>query len=202
MQNEGFCLSGETMKKIFWIFFLGLLLQPLAAQQGLTADYFWLTAGRGSNTLSGETMHIAFSTQMKKHIFNVSFYMSEERLSNPFVSKNPDIFIHDISFQYGRRWMEHFGFISLSAGISLISGKDRGRFEQRIDFMRNRVYELYEIKNLTTIGIPVQMQLQVTPIKWLGLGVSVQGNINSKLPYAAFLLTGSVGRLNKGGAFW
>ena len=190
------------MKKILWIFYLGLILHPLAAQQGLKADYYWLTAGRGSNTLTGETMHIAFSTQMKKHIFNVSFYMSEERLNNPFVSKNPDIFIHDISFQYGRRWMEHFGFIVLSSGFSLITGKDRGRFEQRVDFMRNRVYELYEIKSLTTIGIPVQMQLQITPVKWLGIGISMQGNINSKLPYAAFLITGTVGRVNKGGAFW
>ena len=132
----------------------------------------------------------------------MSFLMSEEGLRNPFVRKNPDIFIHDISFQYGKRWSQHYGYLVLSAGVGLVSGKDRGAFEQRVTYMRNRTYELYDIKNIRTIGIPLRMQLHITPVKWLGLGVTIQGNINARLPYAAILISGSVGRVNKKGAFW
>jgi len=189
--------------KYFLILFPLLLLRSeLSAQRTFPADYFWLNAGMGNNTLQGQSMYLSFSVQMKKQVFNVSFVMNEEELQNPFVRKNPDIFIHDISLQYGKRWSQHYGFIALTAGLSLISGKDRGALQQRVTYMRNRTYELYSIKNISTIGIPLRMQMHVTPVKWLGIGITLQGNLNARLPYAAVMISGSVGRVNKNGAFW
>lgn len=190
------------MKRLLPLLLATFITGTILAQPTFQTDYYWLNTTYGNNTITGETMGLGFFAEMDRHIFGITFNVNNEVLPSPFVSKFPDIFSHDISFLYGRRWKEHFGYVGVYSGASLLIGENRGAFERRVDFMVNRIYEFYEVNNVTTVGLPLRAEVKLTPTKWMGVGIMAIGNINPRMSYGALVFSANFGLVNDKGALW
>jgi len=80
--------------------------------------------------------------------------------------------LNDIGVTLGLIKKNKYVYTSISSGIGLINDNDRLCIKGQ---------------HFTTFGIPLEVQLFLTPLAALGLGVNVVGNINNKSSYFGLL---------------
>lgn len=84
--------------------------------------------------------------------------------------------ISEFSGLFGIRTYARFGSISISAGVGSFKGH-------------------YANKDFFTMGFPINAKVFFTPLKFIGIGLCLIGNVNLERSYAGFGLNLQIGRL-------
>lgn len=160
---------------------------------------YWFNVGVGAGTVIGgfDSNHtdnaigpsfgISFSSQKKKGLLSIRFIYTEEMI---FLNLLPKQTVSDIGVLYGRIAKNHYGFASVSGGISCASGVQRGAFQNLSDHSFN-----YDKKPYITLGIPLESQLFWTPSSFIGIGIYGFANINPEKSFWGGLFCIQLGKL-------
>jgi hypothetical protein len=93
----------------------------------------------------------------------------------------------------GQRFGGRVGFVSVGAGLSVLSGVRRGEFIRHTGFIFGT--DEYESKPFTTIGLPVNLELGIMPSKVFGLALDGFGTISPEYTLAGATLSLLFGQL-------
>ena len=122
----------------------------------------------------------SLSKQRGKGLITGRILYSEEFMSFSSASQS----VWEIGFMYGRFAKNKNGMASLSAGMSLVGGSIYPKPGNR-----------RHLKDFTTVGIPVQCQLFVTPTRVFGFGLVGFGNLNLERSIFGGMFCIQLGRL-------
>lgn len=176
------------------IFFAIILLSPLlsnslqATEKGESesTDHFsgWFSMGLG-NCYFGPTGYYSFSFAYNENIFTIRYLTADEFRFNPGGANydNPPLNIKEKGILYGRSYRKESLFLSISAGIGIISGIDRGKK------IREKIYEPI---NISIYGIPFEAKFRFD-LGFIGIGGAWFGNINSAKFLTGGMLEISIG---------
>jgi hypothetical protein len=156
-------------------FAAGLMFQP-------SASAFWLHVGVGWATresLSGASPAgiVGASWQPGASIYSVRWTMTEDLA----FFGGEEYALNEFAVLYGRGTRPGFLHASASAGIAWVTGErqaDTGRPE-----------------DVSTVGLPVELQLALRVLPYLGVALSGVANYNREESFAGAVLSVQVGRL-------
>ena len=142
-----------------------------------SGHFAWGYLGLGVGSLGfeagGFSTGVGFCYQIGKNIFSLRELYIGQIPSEDYPFRG----IGDIGFLYGRIAKASYGFASISAGISLVSG------------VRRNYYGFF------TVGIPVEAQLFWTPLAFFGIGLYGFANLNIEKSFVGALLCIQLGKL-------
>jgi hypothetical protein len=127
-----------------------------------------------------------------KSVWTVSLAGYEE--ANFFIIRSPRESVVELGALYGRRWGGRVGFVSLNAGLALVSGTHRGQLIGRSGWMFD-VHEKYEARHFTTVGVPLDVQFALVPSKTIGFALSGFYDLNPRYSFGGGLLSLLIGEL-------
>jgi hypothetical protein len=156
-------------------------------------DVFWFNLGLGGSN-RGIAMGIAGSYQFKNMVFSTRLIGNQ---SVCFSESNPCPWVSDIALLFG--YMKRYSSLrlALATGISLVQGIDRGDpipgsggsgFFTSPDY-----YDDYYRK----FGVPIEVQLFAAPVSFMGAGLYLFGNINSRRSFFGVMVSLQFGIFNK-----
>lgn len=93
--------------------------------------------------------------------------------------------IRDLGLLYGYRKEFSRGTVSLSGGISLVTG----HFYEYLGMMN------YKRIGISTIGFPFEAQIDWLPFRKFGMGLSLYGDLNSEMNFYGVMLNINIGKL-------
>ena len=138
----------------------------------------WLSLGVGASYF-GLTFGESFSYNYHNNVFTLRYLKADEFQFNVEGDyDNPALRFREIGFLYGRVHREDYLVLSLSVGMSLINGVDRGK---QIN------YREYERRDISGYGIPFEAKFRFE-IGRIGVGGSWFGNINLKKSFSGAML--------------
>ncbi|MDA3899697.1 MAG: hypothetical protein PF637_04155 [Spirochaetes bacterium] len=106
-------------------------------------------------------------------------------------------FLYEGGIMIGQMRKNRWAYASFAAGLSYIQGGHSGETTELLyegDEFYDPEYD-YEMVYYRTIGIPIQIELMVTPLKFCGMGIIIFGNLNIERPFYGAVLSFSSGRL-------
>lgn len=121
----------------------------------------WLSLGLGAGDV-GLSLGFRFSLQYGHGLLTLRY--TDNFL--PFFDER----ICDTGMLIGVSTLSKYSKVSLSVGLAVA----------RIDSMKHAFWFISDEKRSTTVGVPVEVQLSITPIPILGLGLTVFANYNNK----------------------
>ncbi|NUN69857.1 MAG: hypothetical protein HUU02_09120, partial [Bacteroidetes bacterium] len=86
-----------------------------------------------------------------------------------------------------------WGLLSLSAGLSLVGGVQRGAWVSSSGWFSSQ----FEEKTFSHAGIPLEAQWIWRPLDDFGVGLYAFGNINRTKPFYGALLSLQIGRFTE-----
>jgi hypothetical protein len=140
----------------------------------------WLSFGIGQ-CYFGPTFNTSFSYSYKKNIFTIRYLKASEFRFDPGGTNydDPALSLKEIGVLYGRSSRNKQLLFSILAGIGLVNGIDRGK---QIE------YNKYEKINISTFGIPLEAKFRIELSRYVGIGGSCFGNINTKKTFFGGML--------------
>jgi len=148
--------------------------------------YSWLSAGLGAST-SGVSLGAGYSGQVGR-----SGLISVRIIENTEISifESPSEKIWDFGVLYGQSLKMSNGYATISTGISLVGGVNRG---EKIsgDWLSAK----YRKVNFSTVGIPFEGQLFWTASPTFGIGIYIFTNINQEKSFYGALVCIRYGNL-------
>lgn len=99
-------------------------------------------------------------------------------------------YIYDYGVLIGQMHKTRWGRIVYSAGISTVKGMYIYGFEDASN------ETIWKYKSYETIGMPLQVELIFTPIKYIGVGITGYGNLNLKRSFWGAAVCFQFGVLN------
>jgi len=164
------------MKKFYVCVLCGLLLITnfsIAENKEAKKSYYWLNFGPGIGPGPVDLQFIiggSASYQFQQNIISARITHQEAYMSTP--SK-----ITERAILYGRSMKSKYWLSSFAAGLSYLSGE-----------------KSYQEK-ISTIGFPVEGQLFLTPLPFVGIGLYGLANFNLKCSFTGLLLCLQIGKL-------
>jgi hypothetical protein len=104
--------------------------------------------------------------------------------------KSPDDYFWDAGLMFGKGLQGRYYFLSLSGGIGLAGGVKRSNNVQPTSSGFDSIDESF-----TTIGIPIQAQVHLIPIRFIGFGLEGIANVNSKYSTWGVMVSLQIGGL-------
>ena len=93
----------------------------------------------------------------------------------------------------GKHHSTKFFKASYLAGLGITTGQERGK---KIGTTGGWLsFNRYEMNNFTSISIPIEVNLVLKPMKFIGIGLTLFGDINAKRSSYGLLLKLEVGKL-------
>jgi len=150
------------------------------------SEKWWLSAGIGGSHF-GPCFSGGFTYNYNNSLFTVRYFQADEFNFNVEGQYDqPSLTCKEFGFLYGMSYVKNHGSLSLSAGISYVSGTDRGNLI---------AYHQFESINISTLGIPFEAKFRINIIGSIGVGGSWFGNINSTKSYTGGMFEISAGVL-------
>lgn len=183
----------KSLKIVMLIAMIGLTETAVHAYENTTKtsqDHFWFGIGAGySSPINSLPTIMAHATYgIHNHLLTLRYIRNAEFA---VFQDNPQEKVNDFGFMYGRKLLnKEYMFISVSGGVSYLTGTVRGRLISNSWFHSD-----YESVKVSTIGFPLESQLAFTPFKHFGISVHGFGNLNPDNSYAGIGLSLLVGRL-------
>ena len=100
----------------------------------------------------------------------------------------------DVGMLYGLMGKAKYAMASISAGLSVVGGVHRGEFLYSSGSWFGTT-DHYENNEFSTIGIPVEAQLLITPSASFGFGIYRFANLNAEESFTGGLICLQFGRL-------
>jgi hypothetical protein len=150
-----------------------------------TITKYWLNLGIGK-CYFGPTLKLGISYEYNQNIFSFRYLKADEfRFSaGGYNFDDPPLKFYEIAVLYGYPYRIHNMTIGLLAGIGYLNGIERGTLIQ------NRLYEGVEISQLS---LPLELYFRIEPLKYLSLGITGFGNINTKRSFFGAMIELSIG---------
>ena len=152
----------------------------------------WVNLGYGGSSV-GKSFGASYSQQLAGGLLSGRFIYNREDTSILFSGPAPAERVWDIGMLYGLMGKEKYAMASISAGLSVVGGVHRGEFLYRTTGIFGRRH--YEKNEFSNIGIPVELQLFITPFAFLGLGFYGFANLNAEESFAGGLICLQLGKL-------
>ncbi len=145
---------------------------------------YWLGLGIGGNYF-GVTQSGNVTYALNENIFMIRYTKSNEFQFNvDGVYDKPEKNMKELAFMYGKYLKSNNTILSLAAGLSYLKGTNRGA---------NIQYHEFETENISTFGIPIQLDFMLGFTNNVGIGIQLYGNINKDKSF-----TGVVFKINIG----
>jgi hypothetical protein len=161
---------------------------PSTDPTALKNEYLWMSAGIGGSSFGWST-GVDFSLEVEKDLYTFHFIYNEEFL---ILGPLPIEKLWDFGVLYGKVAKSHTGFISGSAGLSMVGGVKRGNY---LGNTGGWFSDYYENIDILTFGFPLEAKLIWTPLNFLGVGLTGYANINLEKSYGGGLLCIIIGKL-------
>lgn len=157
--------------------------EDFAIDQAITK--YWLNAGIGK-CYFGPTIKLGISYEYNQNIFSIRYLKADEFRfrAGGYNFEEPPLKFYEIAMLYSYPYRTHNMTIGFLAGIGYINGIERGTLIQ------NKLYESIKISQLS---IPIEAYFKIEPFKYVSLGITGFGNINSKKSFLGGMLEISVG---------
>ena len=127
-----------------------------------------ITIGIGTGYF-GPTSYAGFTFITNNNLFSYRYLKSDEFQFNVEGNYNtPALKLKEYGFLYGRTLRKDILELSLSAGVAIVDGAERGKLIQ---------YREYEQKKISTVGIPFEARFRFE-FGIVNLGGAWYGNIN------------------------
>jgi len=149
----------------------------------------WINIGLGPGTggmAAGAVISIKQNSTNKYLSFRITY--NEEFVLFTSPSEN----VWDVGALIGIRNRSAKGLSSISAGLSVVGGRKRSGNRTGGDWFGSE----YDSRIFTTMGIPVNTELFLTPSKNFGIGLNGFANINPQKPFAGVLLCLQIGKIH------
>jgi len=148
---------------------------------------YWIGLGIGGNYF-GPTICGNISYTINQNIITIKYANSEEfqfGVDNTNFEK-PSIWLKEFGLLYGRSFRKDILLLSVSAGISYVSGINRGQ---------NIQDHYYEKINISTIGIPIEAEAMFEFSDYVGAGFLFFANLNKEKNFNGVMLRIKIGSL-------
>lgn len=143
----------------------------------------WATIGIGS-CYFGPTVLLGLTYAYDDNLFTFRYLHGDEVSFN--VEGNydePALRCNEIGILYGRSFRKESLILSLSAGIGMMQGTDRGK---------QITYHHFEEKNISSVGIPFETKVRIE-LGFAAFGGSWFGNLNARRTISGVMLEISIG---------
>ena len=177
------------MKRIYYLVILliviNLCTQNMFSQnlnQHYYQDLWWVNIGIGAGSMNRDFSYaISFNYYLNNaHLISGRLFGVQQR--TPLISFGGSFHnenIHDLGLLYGRLIKADFGYFSLSAGASYVGGRKYTKVAMGFG------YEDLE-ERISTFGLPIEIQLFITPSDNFGLGFYGFYNFNLERNFFGF----------------
>lgn len=179
---------------------LGMLFTAVSFAQVIDFknDKYWINAGLGAyyakDKTDGFTWNIQFNLNPNKTIYKINFLHHQEfSLFGPDPLEN---FYH-LGMLIGKNYSVKYAQIGFSIGIGATGGVKRGKLlytEEPHEWFAIKDPRHFENERFFTPSIPLEIDLTLIPVKFLGAGVSVYGDLNFKKPMYGFTVRCGLGQ--------
>ncbi len=149
----------------------------------------WISGGfgfAGGNNLAGVGSGIIVTYHPRGRVVSMRYMsiisMTMIEIQEGFVRYET---VKDVGVTYGVIEKNKWLYTSAATGVSFLAGEKRvgvGDANSRLE-------------DFSTVGIPYELQLFITPIPALGVGLSFSGSLNNEASYAGILLCMQYGLL-------
>ncbi|MDY0198735.1 MAG: hypothetical protein RBR68_13065 [Tenuifilaceae bacterium] len=175
-------------KKIFFV--IGLLFLGLIGHSQTTNsenNKYWVDAGVGSfgtinNDITGLTLNLGFNL-----IHNDTQYKLKTLFNGQFVIDGLAEQYYSVGALFGKGFSWKYFQITPSVGLGVTGGLVRG------DLLYTPSYH-YEKDYFVSPSIPLEIDLMLKPLKFLGIGASVWADLNLKRSMYGVTLKLGVGK--------
>ena len=145
----------------------------------------WITAGVGITRWQnrpGFGFEIGYSNMFSSGLFSARFRYFEMTLTkDPFLPNERQVQdITELGGLYGLQLQQGWFCFCASGGIAMVATKEQN----------NGVIERFY-----SIALPIESQLLLEPLSFLGIGISLFANLNSKASFSGVALSVQIGRL-------
>lgn len=183
-------------KILYFIVFTFFLSSGFSQILDTKNDKYWIDGGLGRYfaTYKTESIALGFSANLLKNntIYGGRFIHYQELwLFGPEPSEK----FNEFGILIGKGFYGEYLQIQFLGGIGIFGGYKRG------DYLYTDTNNLwfktkyYEKEKFVTAYIPIGIDIQIKPFKYLGLGVSLFGNLNIKTPLYGFIVKIGIGKL-------
>ena len=180
----------KNFKFIIYLFIVIILSQSsIKSQTNMkqnSTSLYWLTLGAGffsNKDFGGFGGNINASYYSKIGLLSVRFLDAANSGAEPVNVITNDYrlnHINEISGMYGLNYHISFLFLSLSTGVGMVWIK-KGVSPSEV--------------TSTTLGLPIDAEIFISPLPMLGIGLKLIGNLNSKSSYRGILICIQLGKL-------
>ncbi len=172
-------------KNLFRMFFVVSIL-PMTLGIGKDSTKtasLWIDAGMGPTT-SGFSYGLGATHQQANSVVSIRFFYAEEGSGS---GNAPREYVQELSLLYGINISAPNGLTSFAAGVSLVKGRDRGKYLYSSSGFFG-IIKHHESLDFQTVGLAMETQLFWRPLTFLGIGLNIHGNINVKRTFAGAIL--------------
>ena len=156
----------------------------------------WLSEGAGLST-EGIGFVVSLSgTIGGRHLVSARMAGGFELVFFP--SRSPAESVVDVGVLYGRTWPDGSGsgHTSIAAGLAYVEGVRRGAYiygpGMGCSFFCGSTYDERPFR---TVGIPVEARISLAPLRFVGIGVGLFGNLNPVRPFVGGAVHVHLGKL-------
>ncbi len=187
------------MKNSILILLLGYSLSGFSQTSADSSKVFWGTfgfAGYHSGSSEGFGFNISTDYLKNKNYWKLRFINVYEFDIEIFSQTIPDEKFYDIGLLYGRIKKTKFIRLSIAGGLGLFGGVKRGPFEYSTSStwgLGSKYY--YREDHILSPAIPLEVDLNLIPFKYVGIGISGFANLNIENSMVGFTIKLELGRL-------
>lgn len=161
--------------------------------QNKSRDVFWFNLGLGAGN-RGIAIGIAGSYQYKNMVFSTRL-VGNQRVC--LFDSDPCPYVSDKALLFG--YMKRYSSLRLAVatGISLVEGIDRGDPIPGSGGSGFFTFPDYYDDYYRKFGVPIEVQIFAAPVSFMGAGLYLFGNINSRRSFFGVLVSVQFGIFNK-----
>jgi hypothetical protein len=185
------------MKKLIILVLILIQVQIMYGQQPLAeTSKYWIDAGIGNYTnfhnFGGLNWNMSINYMQNKISYKIRYLNNEEfNIYGP----SPIERFKSGGILIGKSILANYGHCSFLGGIGIVNGVKRGKLlntDPNTIIGDGRQYERF---GFTAISIPLEIDLQYSPFKYVGIGTSFYCDLNLKSPMCGFLFKIALGKL-------
>lgn len=123
----------------------------------------------------GVTGGLEFNTTIKGLLCSIDYYHFAE--FNLILGETPSEYYNQIGLMIGKHYGEKLFRIQLQGGIAPVWGLRRTDFVKKGEWFSG---DIYRHENFISAGLVFKLGFKINPKNYIGLGIDLQVNINSK----------------------
>jgi hypothetical protein len=160
------------MKKLMIVLLIFYSAEAFTQVNG-RADSYWFDGSLGGDNL-GINGGVSINYMHKSTVFRLRYLGSEEfQIFGP----SPSETVNDVGILFGKTYTKKYIQLVASGGMGFITGIKRGNYLYSEGGLFGTGY--YQRERVYGMGIPVELEFQVRPFRYAGLGMGVFGDLNT-----------------------